>query len=72
MPKLPIISGYELIKFLRRKGLVSIRQRGSHVLLKSSDGRRVIVPLHEELDRGTLLAILAEAKISRKDFLNER
>lgn len=47
------------------------RQKGSHVVLKSQDGRRVTVPLHEELDRGTLLEILAEAGISKEEFLRE-
>ncbi|MGQ9469480.1 MAG: type II toxin-antitoxin system HicA family toxin [Nitrososphaerales archaeon] len=40
---------------------------GSHVVLKSGN-RRVTVPLHNELDRGTLLAILEEAGISKEEF----
>jgi len=71
MPKLPIISGVELIKYLKRKGFVPIRQKGSHVVLQSSGGKMITVPLHNELDRGTLLAILKVAGISRDEFLNE-
>jgi predicted RNA binding protein YcfA (HicA-like mRNA interferase family) len=71
MSKLPIISGREMIKYLMKKGFVVSRQKGSHVVLKSQDGRRVTVPLHEELDRGTLLEILAEAGISKEEFLRE-
>jgi len=56
---------------LTKKGFVVSRQKGSHVVLKSQDGRRVTVPLHEELDRGTLLEILAEAGISKEEFLRE-
>jgi predicted RNA binding protein YcfA (HicA-like mRNA interferase family) len=41
------------------------------VVLKSSSGRRVTVPLHDELDRGTLLAILEAADISKEEFLKE-
>ena len=70
MSRLPVISGTELIKYLSKKGFVPSRQRGSHVVLKSSN-RRVTVPLHNELDRGTLLAILEEAGISREEFLEE-
>jgi len=40
------------------------------VVLRSGD-RRVTVPLHKEIDRGTLLAILKEAGISRDGFLKE-
>ena len=71
MSKLPLVSGADLIKYLKRKGFVPTRQKGSHVVLKSPDGRRVTVPLHNEVDRGTLLAILEEAGISREEFLNE-
>ncbi|MEM1587320.1 MAG: type II toxin-antitoxin system HicA family toxin [Candidatus Bathyarchaeia archaeon] len=71
MSRLPIISGRELIRYLVKKGFVISRQRGSYVVLKSQDSRRVTVPLHEELDRGTLLEILAEAGISKEEFLRE-
>ncbi|MCS7368000.1 MAG: type II toxin-antitoxin system HicA family toxin [archaeon YNP-WB-062] len=71
MSKLPVVSGREVIKYLTKKGFVVSRQKGSHVVLKSQDGRRVTVPLHEELDRGTLLEILAEAGISKEEFLRE-
>ena len=55
---LPVISGGELIKFLFKRGFSKQRQKGSHVIVKHSDGRRTTVPLHSELDRGTLKAIL--------------
>ncbi len=72
MSKLPVVSGADLIKYLVRKGFVHARQKGSHVVLKSSDGKRVLsVPLHHELDRGTLLAILEDAGISRDQFVRE-
>jgi predicted RNA binding protein YcfA (HicA-like mRNA interferase family) len=71
MSRLPVISGRELIKYLTKKGFIVSRQKGSHVVLKSQNGRRVTVPLHEELDRGTLLEILAEARINKEEFLRE-
>ena len=71
MSRLPVVSGMDLIKYLSKKGFVPKRQRGSHVLLKSSSGRQVVVPLHEELDRSLLLDILAEAGISREEFVSE-
>ena len=71
MSKLPIISGKELVKYLNKKGFVISRRKGSHVVLKSPNSYRVTVPLHKELDRGTLLEILAEAGIDKKEFLEE-
>ena len=69
MSKLPRISGAKLIKILTKFfGFRTLRQRGSHVTL-TNDLFFITVPLHTELDRGTLLSILRDANISRDDFL---
>ncbi len=61
-----------MIKFLVKKGFVQARVKGSHVVMKSLDGQNVVsIPLHNELDRGTLLAILDDAGISRNEFMRE-
>ncbi|MDQ3099589.1 MAG: type II toxin-antitoxin system HicA family toxin [bacterium] len=54
MPKLPIISGKDLIKALKKLGFVQISQRGSHIKMRHSDGRIATVPDHKELKPGTL------------------
>lgn len=72
MPKLPILSAKEFIKILESRGFEIIRQEGSHVFLRHSDGRTTIVPNHprEDLDRGLLNKILKkDVQIERKDFL---
>jgi predicted RNA binding protein YcfA (HicA-like mRNA interferase family) len=46
MPKLPVVTGDEVIKALTRIGFQSIRQKGSHLRLKHEDGRVVTVPVH--------------------------
>ncbi len=69
MPKLPVISGQQLIKVLTKHfGFRVLRQRGSHVTL-TNDISFVTVPLHPELDKGTLSAILRDARVSRKEFI---
>ena len=74
MVKLPRLSGHELIRILAQFGFKKIRQKGSHVML-IKDMRQVkigcVVPLHDELEAGTLLAILRQAKISRDEFLDK-
>ena len=68
MAKLPVVSGRELIKILtKRFGFRVLRQRGSHVTL-TNDVSFITVPLHRELDRGTLRAILNDARIGKEDF----
>ena len=74
MVKLPRLSGHELIKVLAQFGFKKIRQKGSHVMLikETRQGRiGCVVPLHDEIETGTLLAILRQAKITREEFFTE-
>ncbi len=64
MPKLRRLSGQTVIKILAGFDFVIIGQRGSHVKLGrvTSGGRQTLtIPLHKELDRGTLHAIFRQA-----------
>jgi predicted RNA binding protein YcfA (HicA-like mRNA interferase family) len=70
-PKLPVISGEDLIRVLRKFGYEIARQKGSHVRLRNAvEPRRlpVTVPLHKELARGTLKNILSDAAISPEEL----
>lgn len=69
MPKLPVLSGDELIKALCKAGFHKVRQKGSHVSLQKGKFK-TIVPLHDELARGTLLGILKQCGITREDLLD--
>lgn len=68
MPPLPVLSGKQVIAILERHGFEVVRQRGSHVRVKHSDGRSTTVPLHRELDRGTLRGILRQAQLGVEDL----
>lgn len=67
MPRLPVVSGQDAVKALSKLGFVAVRQRGSHVVMKGR-GRTVSVPVHPELDRGALRAILRQADVSVEEF----
>ena len=68
--KLPVISGRKFIKFLENHGYVRDRQRGSHVMMiKSTTGDEITVPLHKELAPGVVLINLKIAKIKRDEFI---
>jgi predicted RNA binding protein YcfA (HicA-like mRNA interferase family) len=58
--RLPVLSGTKLIKILVRKGFIIRRRSGSHVVMQK-DERVFAVPLHDELKKGTLKAILKQA-----------
>lgn len=73
MPKLPVVSGSEVVKALGRAGFVFDRQRGSHAFLWNPETRRTVtVPVHagEDLRRGTLASILRQAGLSAEEFLD--
>ncbi|MDO8751001.1 MAG: type II toxin-antitoxin system HicA family toxin [Dehalococcoidia bacterium] len=69
MRDLPLISGRECITALQRMGYSVARTRGSHVRLRCPGRAPVTVPLHRELDRGTLRSILTQADITIAEFL---
>lgn len=63
-PRLPVVSGTEVISPLLQAGFEEISQRGSHVKLRNAEGRTAIVPLHRELAPGTLRSVLRQAALS--------
>jgi predicted RNA binding protein YcfA (HicA-like mRNA interferase family) len=74
MPKLPRLSGKQLVRYLGRFGFIEVRQKGSHIILKkkTSEGTTgCVVPDHKELAEGTLRGILKQAKISAEEFLKQ-
>lgn len=72
MEKLPRkISGKELLKVFQKLGFNVIRQRGSHVFLRHPDGRRLTIPVYDVVPVNLLNWILAEAKITREEFLQK-
>lgn len=70
-PRLPALTGRQVISVLERHGFVTVRQSGSHVILRHSDGRRVTVPMHagRDLGRGLLRQILRDASLTVDDLL---
>ncbi|MBN1165909.1 MAG: type II toxin-antitoxin system HicA family toxin [Methanospirillaceae archaeon] len=70
---LPIIKGKTLISFLETLGFVIIRQKGSHVRMRSEDGRCTTVPIHsgEDIPKGLLRKIIREdLEMSLEEFSN--
>ena len=69
MSRLPRISGRECVKALSKIGYYLKRQEGSHMILRRDDPLgQLVVPDHQELDKGTLRAIIREAGLSPDEF----
>ena len=70
--KYPILKPEEIIKALNKLGFQIASQKGSLLKLKrhGTKKRTAIVPMHEEVAKGTLKSILEQAGIELEDFLN--
>jgi len=70
MPKLPVVSGLEVAKALSKIGYEVDHQTGSHLILRQKEYpyRRITVPLHKELAKGTLRAIIRQAGLTIEEF----
>ncbi|MBU1297727.1 MAG: type II toxin-antitoxin system HicA family toxin [Bacteroidetes bacterium] len=70
MTKLPVIFGKELCKILGKIGYLIDHQTGSHIILRNQKPpyRRLTVPNHKEIARGTLRSIIREAGLSINEF----
>jgi predicted RNA binding protein YcfA (HicA-like mRNA interferase family) len=72
-PKLPVVSGRQVIRVLERQGYQVVRQRGSHIRLRDeSDPEHlpVTVPDHRNLKPGLLRQILRDANLTVDEFVN--
>lgn len=68
MPKLPLVSGAEVILILERLGFIVLRQKGSHIILRRGP-TGCVVPNHREIKTGTLSGILKQASVSAEEFI---
>jgi len=70
LSRLPRISGRQAARALQRLGYELDRQQGSHMILRQehSPHRRLVVPDHKELPKGTLRAIIRQAGLTVDDF----
>ncbi|MBE9593410.1 MAG: type II toxin-antitoxin system HicA family toxin [Proteobacteria bacterium] len=72
MSKLPVIKGRELVKFLESVDFRVTKTKGSHVRLRSEDGRVTTVPVHgnKDIPKGLLRKMIREdLEISLEEFL---
>lgn len=67
MPKLPRVSGREIVRALEHLGFVQIRQSGSHVVMRR-ESNGCVVPMHNEVKVGTLAGLLRQAEVSHEEF----
>lgn len=69
--RLPIVSARDLIKTLAKIGYLADHQSGSHIILRNKNYpyRKLTIPNHKEIARGTLRAIINQTGLSKEEFL---
>ena len=70
MSTLPNVSGRNVVQALLKLGYEKDRQKGSHIVMRqlSSPHRRIVVPDHKEVAKGTLRAIIRHAGLTVEEF----
>jgi predicted RNA binding protein YcfA (HicA-like mRNA interferase family) len=68
MPKLPGVSGQKVARGLERLGFERRRQKGSHLVMRRGSAA-CVVPMHREVDRGTLRGVLRQAEVGEEEFV---
>ncbi len=70
MSRLPPISGQRAVLALRAAGYEVDHQTGSHIVLRQTalPHRRLTVPNHKELAKGTLRSIIRETGLTVEEF----
>jgi len=71
MPKLPVVSGKELVKIFSKNSYEVDHQTGSHIILRNKNPpfRRLTIPNHPEIAKGTLKAIMRQAGLTTEEML---
>ncbi len=70
MSTLPHVSGRKVVQALLRIGYEKDRQKGSHIVMRqiSYPHRRIVVPDHKEVAKGTLRAIIRYTGLTVEEF----
>jgi len=68
---MPVLSATKLIAALTKLGYELDHQTGSHIILRHHDSphRRLTIPNHREIARGTLKSIMRQAGINLDQLL---
>jgi predicted RNA binding protein YcfA (HicA-like mRNA interferase family) len=68
--RLPVVSGQDAVRAFAKLGYAVDHQTGSHIILRQQQPphRRLTVPDHRELSKGTLRALIRQAGLTVDTF----
>jgi predicted RNA binding protein YcfA (HicA-like mRNA interferase family) len=72
LSKLPVFSGKEVCAILKKVGYYIDHQTGSHLILRNEQSpyRRITIPNHKEIAKGTLRSIIRQTGLTLEEFLD--
>ncbi|OYV08789.1 MAG: putative periplasmic or secreted lipoprotein [Methanosaeta sp. NSP1] len=71
MARLPLLSGAKAAKAFSKAGGSAARQTGSHlIMIKQGSMVTHSIPMHSEIDRGTLRKLISLAGLSIEEFMD--
>jgi predicted RNA binding protein YcfA (HicA-like mRNA interferase family) len=70
MPRLPTLSGREVVKVFERFGWQVARQSSSHIIMvREGSFATLSIPNHREVAKGTLRSLIRAADLSVAEFI---
>jgi len=71
LSRLPQVSGQDVVRVLRKIGYEQDYMRGSHIVMRQvvEPHRRVTVPDHNPIAKGTLRAIIRQVGLTVEQFV---
>ena len=68
--RLPSVTADKIIKILKKKGFMLVRQSGSHMIFRNEVGIRVTVPFHSGkiIHPKIIKSIIKDAELTSEDF----
>jgi predicted RNA binding protein YcfA (HicA-like mRNA interferase family) len=62
------VNGAEAVRALKRLGFVTLRQTGSHLIMRRAHVT-VVVPQHKPIKSGTLKGVIEQAGLTGEEFV---
>ncbi len=71
MSRLPQVTGRDVVKVLRQVGYEQDHMRGSHIVMRqiAVPHRRITVPDHNPIAKGTIRAIIRQVGLTVEEFV---
>jgi predicted RNA binding protein YcfA (HicA-like mRNA interferase family) len=70
MPRLPTLSGRDVVKVFQRLGWQVVRQSSSHIIMvREGSPATLSIPDHREVAKGTLRSLIRAAHLSMAEFV---